>query len=119
MGWVVKSWNAEALEQLVSDGARAAAREVVLDAERDARRIGRVAARETADASAYLEALETFGVLTRRLVRERRAELRSGEADEAPAPALEVAPAPPRITARRGRATMRDSPLADLFRATA
>jgi hypothetical protein len=90
MGWVVKSWNAEAVDRIVSDTAR----------------------RELADGIAYLEELETFGVLTRRLVREKRAELRSAPEPEAP-------PAPPRITARRGRATMRDSPLTELFRATA
>jgi hypothetical protein len=88
MGWVVKSWNAEAVDRIVSDTAR----------------------RELADGIAYLEELETFGVLTRRLVREKRAALR--------APAPVVPPPARRITARRGRATMRDSPLADLFRAT-
>ena len=91
MGWVVKSWNAEAVDRIVSDTAR----------------------RELADGIAYLEELETFGVLTRRLVREKRSELRAST----PPP---VAPPPaPRITARRGRATMRDSPLAELFRQTA
>ena len=90
MGWVVKSWNAEAVDRIVSDTAR----------------------RELADGIAYLEELETFGVLTRRLVREERGELRTP-----PPPPLRA----PRITARRGRgrATMRDSPLAELFRATA
>lgn len=85
MGWVVKSWNAEAVDRLVSDATR----------------------QELADGIAYLEELETFGVLTRRLVREKRAELRP----PAPAPA-------PRFTASRRRATLRDSPLAELFRAT-
>ncbi|MEP6954398.1 MAG: hypothetical protein ABI950_10090 [Solirubrobacteraceae bacterium] len=93
MGWVVKSWNAEAVDRIVSDTAR----------------------RELADGLAYLEELETFGVLTRRLVREKRAELRTATPEIEPA-----APPPvPRITARRARASMRDSPLADLFRATA
>ena len=87
MGWVVKSWNAEAVDRIVSDTAR----------------------RELADGIAYLEELETFGVLTRRLVREKRAELRT------PPPAPRPAP---RITARRGRATLHDSPLGELFRAT-
>ena len=91
MGWVVKSWNAEAVDRMVSDAAR----------------------RELADGIAYLEELETFGVLTRRLVREKRAELPS------PAPPPPAPVAAPRITARRGRATMRESPLAELFRATA
>ncbi|MGZ4268017.1 MAG: hypothetical protein ACXVFN_10850 [Solirubrobacteraceae bacterium] len=116
MGWVVKSWNAAALEELVGAEARETARGIVRDAERDARRIGRAAARETADAAAYLEALETFGVLTRRLVRERRAELR-GAAGAEPPP-REVVPEPRRITARRGRARLRESPLRDLFRVT-
>ena len=90
MGWVVKSWNAEAVDRIVSDTAR----------------------RELADGIAYLEELETFGVLTRRLVREKRAELRTP-------PPPPVAPRPaPRITARRGRATLHDSPLGELFRAT-
>lgn len=83
MGWVVKSWNAEAVDRLVCDATR----------------------QELADGIAYLEELETFGVLTRRLVREKRAALRP------PAPA-------PRFTASRRRATLRDSPLAELFRAT-
>ena len=90
MGWVVKSWNAEAVDRIVSDSAR----------------------RELADGIAYLEELETFGVLTRRLVREKRAALHTP-------PPPPVAPRPaPRITARRGRARMRDSPLSELFRAT-
>lgn len=118
MGWVVKSWNAEALKEFVHAEARQAAGEIVLDAERDARRIGREAARETTDATAYLEALETFGLLTRRLVRERRGALRADPVAPAQPPAPVAAPEPPRITARRGRATMRESPLTDLFRAT-
>jgi hypothetical protein len=125
MGWVVKSVKPGALDALAGDLARAAAAEIVADAERAARRAARVAARETADAQAYLEALETFGVLTRRLVRERRGELRAAVAapvppTPAPAPApVAVGPPPaPRITARRGRATLRESPLTDLFRAT-
>ncbi len=118
MGWVVKSWNADALEELVRADARQAACEIILDAERAARRTGRAAERETADAAAYLEALETFGVLTRRLVRERRGELRSDPGAPATPPEPVAAPEPRRITARRGRATMRESPLTDLFRAT-
>ncbi len=114
MGWVVKSVKPDAIEALSSDLARAAAAEIVADAERDARRARRCAARETADALAYLEALETFGVLTRRLVRGRRQELRAGHAAAPP----EAAPAPRRITRRPGRATLRESPLRDLFRAT-
>ena len=79
MGWVVKSWNADAIDRMVSDATR----------------------EELADGIAWLEELETFGVLTRRLVREKRAEVRG-----------------PRIRITRRRAALRDSPLAELFRAT-
>ena len=81
MGWVVKSWNPAAIDRLVG----AAVRE------------------ELADGVAWLEELETFGVLTRRLVREKRAELRDPVGV---------------ITASRGRARLRDSPVSELFRAT-
>ncbi|MDP9346029.1 MAG: hypothetical protein M3P44_09955, partial [Actinomycetota bacterium] len=63
----MKSVKPDALEALVGDLARAAAAEIRADARRDALRSARAAARETSDAAAYLEALETFGVLTRRL----------------------------------------------------
>ncbi len=94
MGWVVKSWKTEEL-----------AARVLADAERDAQRLSRAAGREAADATAYLLALEEFGVKTREAVRRRRrAESRPSEAG-----------APARV----GRATLHDSPLAELFRATA
>jgi hypothetical protein len=64
------------------------------------------AGREVADARAYLEALEQVGVETRRQVREQRRALR------APSPP-EPAPRAPR------RAVLRESPLTELFRATA
>jgi hypothetical protein len=89
----VKSWRGETL-----------AREMLAAAERDARRLRRDAARECADAGAYLEELERFGEQTLADVRRRRS----------PARPPEVAPTP-----RRKRATMHDSPLSDLFRATA
>jgi hypothetical protein len=72
MGWVVTSWRSEALER---------------------------AAREVADADAYLQALEQLGVETRERVREQRHTRR---------------PPPP-----AGVARLRESPLAELFRATA
>jgi hypothetical protein len=78
MGWVVKSWRVDAHE-LVREKA----------------------ARELADACAYLDALEQVGVETRRQVREQRRELRAAD--------------PP----RRRRAVLRESPLTELFRATA
>jgi hypothetical protein len=74
MGWVVTSWRSEALER---------------------------AAREVADADAYLRALEDLGIETRERVRAQRLTVRPG-------------PAPP-----AGVARLRESPLAELFRATA
>jgi hypothetical protein len=72
-------------------------------AEREARRLLRGAQREVADADAYLAELERFGEETRATVRARRRE--TGEHEE--------------ISVRRTeRASMRDSPLAELFRAT-
>jgi hypothetical protein len=100
MGWVVKSWNTES------------ARAVVADAERDARRITRAAEREVADARAYLSALEQFGDATLAQVRERRSELRAAVPRVRP---LDPEPAP---RPRRRRASMRDSPLTELFRTT-
>jgi hypothetical protein len=75
MGWVVTSWRTDALER---------------------------AAREVADADAYLHALEELGLETRERVREQRHVM------------LPVGPAPP-----AGVARLRQSPLAELFRATA
>jgi hypothetical protein len=100
MGWVVKSWNTER------------ARAVVADAERDARRVTRAAEREVADARAYLTALEQFGDTTLAQVREHRSELRAGAPRVRP---LDPEPAP---RPRRQRASMRDSPLTELFRTT-
>ena len=93
MAWKVTSWRSEAL----------------VAADREARRITRNATREVADAADYLAALEHFGVETRGEVRRRRLELRAddpGAAARAPRP-------------RHGRARLRESPLIELFRATA
>ena len=95
MGWVVTSLKTERLAALVID-----------EAERDARRLRRAAGRETADAAAYLLALEEFGVETREAVRRRRRARPESQGDET-------------ATRRVGRATLHDSPLAELFRATA
>jgi hypothetical protein len=92
MAWKVTSWRNEALAA----------------AEREARRIKRDAAREAADAEAYLSALERFGIDTRGEVRRRRLELRA----DGPGAATPT-------TVRPGRARLRDSPLTELFRATA
>jgi hypothetical protein len=75
----------------------------------DAQQIAQEAAlREVADACAYLDVLEQMGVDTRHQVQQQRLALR------APAPA---APAP--ASRRPGRAVLRESPLTELFRATA
>jgi hypothetical protein len=110
MGWVVKTWRVE-------DELRAAEREV--------RRSGRIAARELADAAAHLDALEAFGIETLECARARRAAVRSQPvAAPAPQPAAVpppvVVPEPLQVRARRGpaRASMRDSPLTDLFRSS-
>lgn len=95
MGWIVTSWKTERLAALVMD-----------EAERDARRLRRAAGREAADATAYLLALEELGLETREAVRHRRRAESESRPSDAP-------------TARVGRATLHDSPLAELFRATA
>ena len=82
MAWIVTSWRNEALT---------------------------VAAREVADADAYLAALERFGVDTRGEVRRQRLELR---ADGPGATTVRAARKP-------ARARLRESPLSELFRATA
>ena len=105
MAWIVTSWRTEALAA----------------AEREARRITRTATREVADADAYLAALEGFGVETRGEVRRRRLELRA-DGPGAATPATTRAPAVPATPnrgARPGRARLRESPLTELFRATA
>lgn len=100
MAWKVTSWRNEALAA----------------AEREARRITRTATREVADAEAYLAALEHFGVDTRGEVRRRRLELRADGSTprRGPRPAA-TTDRPP----RPGRARLRESPLTELFRATA
>ena len=79
MPWVVKEWRC------------------VADAERDARRVRRAAAREVLDAEAHLTVIED-------LAGELLAAMRARQA-----------PAPGRAG---GRASLRESPLTELFRAT-
>jgi hypothetical protein len=118
MTWVVKDWRTDGLERLLADEARASVRAAREDAERDARRARRAADRTTADAAAQLEALERIGVELRETIRRARAA-------RPPAPASPAAtpPAPAAVPAdrprRAGRASMRSSPLGELFRATA
>lgn len=117
MGWVVKQWRPEKLAELVGEQAQETAREVMRVAEREARRWHRVARRERAVADDELLRLRELGDDLLQQVRTRRASVRGGE----PAP---LAP-PPEILAfdlraprRARRSRLRDSPLAELFRAT-
>jgi hypothetical protein len=120
MGWIVKSWRREALAALADAEALDEAQAIVRAAEREARRIERAAHREASDVRAYLGELERFGVETSRQVAERRGELRAERPQPPAEPAPAVAPEEPAgpISVRRGRATLRDSPLGELFRAT-
>jgi hypothetical protein len=121
MGWVVKQWRMEALEQLLSADARARADIARAAAGRDARRARRAADRTAAVAAAELAALERLGAELHGLVRDGRAALRSADA-AAPAAAARAAPTPTAAgTPRRrpGRASLRGSGLGELFRATA
>ena len=129
MGWVVKEWSSDGLERLLAEHARDSLRATRQAAARDARRARRIADRAAAEADAHLDALESLGRELQLVVRTRRAALRSATAGDAPA-----APPPPRPRATRpalssvppdggrerrgGRASMRSSPLAELFRPT-
>jgi hypothetical protein len=115
MGWILKSWRPDALAALADAEARQTAAEIVRGAERDARRLTRDAHRELDNARADLDALEQFGVETLRSVQQHRETVRSSE------PAAEPQPAPQsgKPRGRRDRATLRDSPLTELFRSTA
>jgi hypothetical protein len=139
VGWVVKEWNGDGLERLLSDRSLESVRATRLAAERDARRAARVADRAMAEAEARLDALESLGRELQLVVRTRRAALRLGSAagevrpaalpipvrvprairpPGAPAPeppGPSTPPAPPR---RGGRASLRASPLTELFRPT-
>jgi hypothetical protein len=118
MSWVVKAWKPELLQA----------------AEREARRLRRAAGREADDAAAYLLVLEDLGTQLREDVRRRRRaqeprplpipEKRPAAATPpppAPEPAPEPQARPAEIRAtpsRPPRASLRDSPLSELFRAT-
>ena len=103
MAWVVKTWRPE----------------VIAAAEREARRLRRGAAREAEDAAAYLVVLEDLAAELREGLRAQR---RDRPPRPLPIPEKRPAPVTPEpageITARRGRAKLRDSPLGELFRAT-
>jgi hypothetical protein len=136
MGWVVKQWRLDAIEELLADAARADLAAARASAERDARRARRVAHRTAAEADEQLLALERLGVELRAHVRDWQAWRQLPESVEAlvpvepvpplPAPApvgaLEppagvTPPAPPQRR-RPARASMHSSALTELFRAT-
>jgi len=108
MSWVVKAWKPELLQA----------------AEREARRLHRAAGREARDAAAYLLVLEELGAQLREDVRRQR---RTQEPRPLPVPEKRPVPTPEpppeqgevRVTqSRPARASLRDSPLTELFRAT-
>jgi hypothetical protein len=100
MAWVVKAWKPQPLQE----------------AERELRRLRRAAAREMRDAAAYVLVLEDLGTELREGVRGQRR-----RHEPRPLPVPEKHPAAPEhgeIRAHKGRASLRDSPLSELFRAT-
>ena len=101
MAWIVTSWRSDALEA----------------AEREARRASRRAAREVADAGAYLDALERFGIDTRGDVRRQRVALRT-DGPGAATPTRRATTSTRRPTTSTRRASLHESPLGELFRAT-
>lgn len=117
MGWVVKQWRPEKLAELLGEQAQEAAREVMRGAEREARRWHRVARRERAVADDELLRLQELGDDLLQQVRSRRASVRGGEPTPLAAPP-EILAFDLRTPRRFKRSKLRDSPLAELFRAT-
>ena len=122
MGWVVKAWRAEGLATLASQHARQAAQGMLEAAERDARRMRRTAQRECSRTQGDLQRLEDMGSELLQDVRDRRA-TGTGRGsggplvDGPPTPELRMRDLRPgRYRGRRSR--LRESPLAELFRAT-
>lgn len=120
MGWVVKAWRAEGLGPLVSEHTRVAAREVREAAERDARAIRRTARREGKRTQGELQRLEHMGSELLQDVRERRAATRGsgGPWPDGPPPPDPLVRHRHRRIRPLQRARLRESPLAELFRAT-
>jgi hypothetical protein len=126
VGWVVKDWSSDGIERLLADRALDGLRATRQAADRDARRARRVAGRAAAEADARLEALESLARQLQLAVRTHRAELRMGAPADSgnvrlvppPGPALTAIEPGPGATRRDGRASMRSSPLTELFRPT-
>ncbi|HEX8104460.1 MAG TPA: hypothetical protein VF533_17725 [Solirubrobacteraceae bacterium] len=127
MGWVVTRWRTDRLAALLDEDARASARQLLWEAERDAERVRAAAVRETGSAAETLGAIERLGVELREGVRlyrlgEGTDPLAAAAPAEAKAPPLvppEVAPRPRRRPRAGSRASLHDSPLAAMMRATA
>jgi hypothetical protein len=88
MTWVVKRWRIEGLERLLSQEALASAQAARAAADRDARRVRRVAERAAADAAAELDALERLATELRATVGRRRAADAGAPAWERAAPSV-------------------------------
>ena len=86
MGWVVKQWRLDAIEDLLADAARADLAAARAAAARDARRARRIAHRTAAAADGQLAALERLGVDLRAGVRDWQAWRRLPDGPEAPVP---------------------------------
>jgi len=122
MTWVVKRWRLEALEQALTIEARASVRAAREASERDERRARRAADRTAADAAAQLEALALLGAELRASVARMRTTGTPRAVSGAPTvagdePAVPLA-AVRAMRRRPARASMRSSPLDELFRAT-
>jgi hypothetical protein len=86
MGWVVKQWRLDAIEELLGEAARADLAAARASADRDARRAHRAARRTAAAAEAELAALERLGEELRACVREWQAWRRLPDGPGAPVP---------------------------------
>lgn len=119
VAWVLKSHHAEVHAERILVEARRAGGRIRRSAEQDARQIRSDAALGTGEAVARLEreVARVAGELAEALAR-FRAELDETAASERVVPSVPpLRPAPSSGAAGR-RASMRDSPLAHLFRAT-
>jgi hypothetical protein len=90
MGWVVKEWRLDAIEELLGEAARADLAAARASADRDARRAHRAARRTAAAAEEHLAALERLGEDLRACVRDWQAWRRLPDGPEAPVPASDA-----------------------------
>ena len=118
VAWVIKAVHAEAYAERILAEARRAGGQIRHDAERDARRIRS----DALDTGAAVERLErevarVAGELAEAMAR-FRFELVDGAASERSVPSAPPLRPVPSSRASSRRASMRESPLAHLFRAT-